>query len=137
MTTLPLLTPARSGVYRAPLHVDTVRQSAGEGALWLDFDLTGVRAKDELLETFSTTCGFPATFGRNWDALADALQDMSCCPATGYVLHLRHAGQAAQTLGVDWATLLDVLFECAGYWKAHEKPFIVFVDGSAELSPWI
>lgn len=137
MIMLPLLTPARSGVYRAPSHLEAVRQGAGEAALWLDIDLAGVGAKNELLDAFARTCDFPATFGRNWDALADALQDMGCCPAPGYVFCLQHAEHAARVLAQDWATLLDVLTESAHYWKARQKPFIVFVDGSSELPPWI
>ena len=133
----PVLNPARSGVYRAPQHVESVRESLGAAALWLDVDLTSVRNKSELLSALQAACGFPATFGHNWDALTDALQDMSCCPAPAYVLYLQHAERAARSLGPEWAILLEVLIESAGYWKAHDKPFVVFVEGAAELPPWI
>jgi RNAse (barnase) inhibitor barstar len=131
-----VLNPDRSGVYRAPPHVESMRTSLEPASRWIDVDLASVRNKREMLSALQDTCGFPATFGHNWDALADALQDMSCNPAPAYVLHLRHSAQAARYLDGDWAMLMEVLTESAEYWKAHDKPFIVFVEGAAELPPW-
>ncbi len=133
----PLLTAARSAVYRAPAHLEAVRHSVGEYALWIDIDLTPVSSKRELLDEFAKALSLSRTFGHNWDALADVLQDLSTRPAGAWVLHLTHASHAASVLGVEWATLLDVLSETASYWKASGKAFVVFVEGVAELPPWI
>lgn len=130
------LNPANSGVYRAPSNVESVHDNLGAAALWLAVDLSLVRNKSQLLSALQGACGFAATFGHNWDALADGLQEMSCCPAPAYVLHLQHAERAAGSLGPDWATLLEVLTESADYWKAQGKPFVVFVDGPAALPEW-
>jgi hypothetical protein len=138
VTTPHLLNPARSGVYHAPAHVDAVRALvAGGDALWLEVDLERARGKDDVLQAFARVCEFPATFGRNWDALADALQDLSWLPARGYVVHLRNGTSAARALGLQWATLLEVLEAASHYWKARGKPFVALVDGAAELQPWI
>jgi hypothetical protein len=137
MTTPPVLTPARSGVYRAPAHAETVRLSVGEGALWIDIDLSRVDSKPDLLEAFARAGGFPVTFGRNWDALADALQDLSWLQPGGCVLDLRDASHAARVLGAEWATLLQVLTASAAYWKDRGRPFVVFIEDGAELPPWI
>lgn len=138
MSTPALLNPARSGVYRAPVHIEAVRTLvAGGEALWLGIDLERARSKDDVLQSFARACEFPATFGRNWDALADALQDFAWLPARGYLLHLRQASAVSRALGLDWATLLDVLASSAQHWKARGKPFVVLVDDGAELPPWI
>jgi hypothetical protein len=129
-------TAAQSGVYRTPVHIDAVRQSIAADTRWLEVDLGAAGDKSELMQAFAAT-GFPAGFGRNWDALADALADLSWQPAQGYVLRLVDAARAARALGSDWATLIDVLRHTADYWKAHGKPFVVFVDDAAELPPWI
>ena len=102
----------------------------------MDVDAARARTKTELLELLAAACAFPPTFGRNWDALADALQDMSWRPAGGYVLHLQHAGTAARALGSDWPILLEVLSASAMYWREHGKAFVALVDGAAGLAQW-
>ncbi|MES2563028.1 MAG: barstar family protein [Pseudomonadota bacterium] len=131
-----LLNPARSGVYRTPADVTLLKERAGAAVTWRDIDLDSVRTKHDLLNTFAAACGFSETFGHNWDALADVLQDLSWEGAAGYVLHLRHADRALASLAADWMVLLDVLVESAGYWKARERAFVVFVDGTPHLASW-
>jgi RNAse (barnase) inhibitor barstar len=107
------------------------------GGAWFEIDLAHVRTKDELLDAFARALGFPVTFGHNWDALADALQDLSWQRANGYVLHLRNAPSAERALVDEWATLLEILSGSAMYWKTRGKPFIVFVDRAQELPQWM
>jgi RNAse (barnase) inhibitor barstar len=130
------LTPAQSGVYRTPVHVDAVRHSLAKDALWLDLDFAHVGNKSELMHAFATT-GLPDYFGGNWDALSDVLTDLSWHDAPAYVLRLTNAAPAARALGSDWAILIEVLRHAADYWKAEARPFVVFVDDGAELSSWI
>jgi hypothetical protein len=138
VTTPALLNPARSGVYHAPAHVDAVRAAvASDAALWLPIDLGRARMKAHVLESFAHAFALPSSFGHNWDALADALQDLSWLPAAGYVVHLRNAAPAARAIGGEWAILLDALTDTAHYWKERGKPFVVLVDGVSELPPWI
>jgi hypothetical protein len=131
------LAPDRSGVYRSPSQVQTVRDSVlASGGCWFDINLGPVRTKEQLLETIAAACDFPPTFGRNWDALADALQDFSWCPSDAYGLHLLHGGAAARVLHGDWPTLLEILVQSAMHWKERGKLFIAFVDDAPELPPW-
>lgn len=134
--TLPA--PHRSGIYRAPANIAAARASVtAAGVIWLDVDLARVRAKTELLEVFGRSCGSPPSFGANWDALADALQDFSWRPGSGYVLHLRDAAAASRALGAHWPKLVEILAEAAIYWKGLGKPFIVFMDDVGVLAPWM
>ena len=130
-------TLAQSGVYRTPQHVDAVRQALAEGALWIEVDLADVASKAALMDTFADALGLDRQFGQNWDALADALSDLSRRPASAYALHLCAASRAARALGADWATLIEVLRHVADYWKAQGTPFIALVDEASELPPWI
>lgn len=63
--------------------------------------------KAELLDAVAEALGFPAWTGRNWDALADALADLSWLPAGPHVLvwpapeRLRVADPAAYETAVD------------------------------------
>jgi hypothetical protein len=107
-----------------------------EVALWVEADLSGVRSKSELLDAMAAVFGFPREFGRNWDALADALQDLSWLREDAYVLRLREASRAARALGAEWSTFVDVLSHVALYWQSREVPFVVFADDVTELPPW-
>ena len=61
-----------------------------EGLRVLAVDLQGCRDKRTLLLRLSVQLDFPPGFGRNWDALADALRDFGWRPSeTGYALLLR------------------------------------------------
>jgi RNAse (barnase) inhibitor barstar len=131
-----LLNPARSGVYCTPAHVEAVRHAVAEVALWVEADLSGVRSKSELLDAIAAVFGFPREFGRNWDALADALQDLSWLREDAYVLRLREASRAARALGAEWSTFVEVLSHVALYWRSREVPFVVFADDVTELPPW-
>jgi RNAse (barnase) inhibitor barstar len=133
----PLLTADRSGIYQTPADGSSVRQHfAGSGAACFDIDLARARTKEQLLDAFAAGLSFPATFGRNWDALADVLQDLSWKPATAYVLHLQRAAPVRHALRAQWPTLLEVLSATATYWKRRGTPFIVVIDGAPELPQW-
>jgi RNAse (barnase) inhibitor barstar len=132
-------TSDRSGVYPSPPDLREIRTTVlAQGGAWVAIDLSSVQTKAGLLDAFARALGFPASFGHNWDALADALQDMSGHPANGYVLHLHLQNPASveRALGEDWATLLEVLSASAMYWKKRGKPFIVFADRLHGLPQW-
>jgi hypothetical protein len=131
-----LLDPVRSGVYRTPINVAALRADAGATATWWEIDLHSVRNKRELLSALAAACAYTQSFGHNWDALADVLQDMSWAGTAAYVLHLQHAERAFESLGSDRGILLEVLTDSASYWRARARAFVVFVDGAVELAPW-
>jgi RNAse (barnase) inhibitor barstar len=133
----PLLNAARSGMYCTPAHVEAVKQAVAGQAHWIEVDVGGVRDKGELLDTLAAAFGFPDTFGRNWDALADALSHPSTAPEGACVLRLREAARAARVLGTDWATFIDVLSHVALERESRHTPFVVFADDVSELPPWI
>ena len=136
MTAKTAFTAARSGVYRTPLHAEGLRERAMAAQLdWFEADLAAATTKTKLLGVLAAAGGFPAGFGHNWDALADALGDLSWRPAAGYVLRLSSAPQTQRDLGADWDTLLDVLRAAAEEWKARGKLFVVLIDEAA-LPAW-
>lgn len=130
---------ARSGVYQPPgdIELGRLRESvAASHGVWADVDVAHVRSKDELLNILARALRLPSTFGHNWDALADVLQDSSWCVASAYVVHIRNAGCAEGALGADWATFLEVLADSTMYWMTLGKPFIVFVQAQRTLPDW-
>lgn len=127
-------TPAHSGVYRAPSSLAALRDTvvAARGA-WIEIDLGSVKDKAALLKAFAAAFAFPATFGGNWDALADCLQDLSWRRDRGCVLYLRGAGAYARTAPLEWATTLEIVTISANYWKTRDRSFVVLAADLAEL----
>ena len=129
------LKPERSGVYRTPGDSDAIRRLPG--VRWVEIGVGPDTDKASLMRSFAVALALPRTFGANWDALADALQDLPWDGVDAYVLNLRSAGDAAVALDTAWPTLLDVLATTAAYWRDRRRTFVVFVDHAARLPEWI
>lgn len=79
--------------------------------------------KAALLDELAAALEFPATFGDNWDALADSLGDLSWRPAPGYLLLLDHCSGLRETGADDFGILLEILDEAARSHGARGVPF--------------
>ena len=120
---LDLRDASQAGVYRvmcadaAPL----LTLAADEDVSVHDIDLTGVNDKAALLERIYTTLEFPENWGRNWDALADGLNDLSWLgDATPRLLVWR----GMDVLHVDApeleSTMIDILEDTSAIWAADD-----------------
>jgi len=112
-----------AGVYRLNCTLDDVRSAAQEAGFALfEIDLSEAHSKGALLAALAQSIAAPEWFGNNWDALADALGDLSWHPAPGYVLLLRDANLA----GMEEETLNGILMETVAFWESQDKAFWVF-----------
>jgi RNAse (barnase) inhibitor barstar len=81
---------------------------------------------------------FPAWFGRNWDALADCLSDLSWLPATTHVLLWERHRVLAKRDPVAWRNACEVMAEkAAESGKRGVPPLYVLLrgDGPADTLP--
>ena len=126
---LDLTRPAQSGVYFVGADdLDRLAKVARRDALQVcRTDLGGCTDKHELLRRLAVSLTLPASFGHNWDALADCLRDMGWLPAWGYVLLFDHGGDLRQAAPTDFATLLGVLDDAATFGADHDKPWFAFM----------
>ena len=98
------------------------------GLLARRIDLGDCADKTALLARMADALAVPDGRGRNWDALADSLRDLSWLPAPGYALlfdgaqHLRDADETS------FDTMLALLEEATSDWAAHEVPFWAFLS---------
>ena len=129
--------PANSGVYRvAAQDLDTLAALArDEGLRICRIDLRGCRDKRTLLLRLSAQLDFPPGFGRNWDALSDALRDLSWLPARGYALLLEDAADLQAAAPDNFATLLDILDEAAQRWAGDGVPFVCLLGLPETTAP--
>ena len=116
-----------AGVYLVTCELDDVRAATREAGFALfDGELAEVHSKSEFLAAIAQQIEAPEWFGKNWDALADALSDLSWKNAPGYVLLLVHSNENFNLLGNDHDVARDILETTVNYWKAQGKPFWVF-----------
>lgn len=120
-----LADPAQAGAF----FVDAGDSEAMvEAAETLDYevlriDLAGCRDKARVLELIAEALQFPDWVGDNWDALADAINDLSWLPANGYLVLLEHAGAWREHAGTEFDILLDILNQAASPWAEQDTAF--------------
>jgi len=115
-----------AGTYRLNCLPDELRSAIAQtGFALFEADLAVVQGKGEFLAAMAQAIKAPEWFGHNWDALADALGDLSWHPAPGYVLLLC----GGETLGLgteEYATVMEIFVCTVAFWKLQGKPFWVF-----------
>ncbi|MGI5448707.1 barstar family protein [Streptomyces sp. CA-243310] len=112
--------------------------AAAREAGWtiLDLDLDGVRSKAELMRRLGEALRVPEWFGGNWDALADALIDLSWLPAApGRLVAVTSWRGYERARPADWETLREILEEAVDFWAREDdgpsSPLTVLLaDGS-------
>jgi hypothetical protein len=92
-------------------------------------DLVDAPDKAAILEAVGRGMAFPAWVGRNWDALDDALRDLSWWPpgSRGRVIVVRGAGRTATRTARDHETLRHVLVTAGNRWAATDTPLVVLL----------
>ncbi|MEU7577807.1 barstar family protein [Streptomyces sp. NPDC041068] len=98
---------------------------AARGAGWttVTLSLAGVADKAAFMERCAEVLDLPDWFGRNWDALADCLTDLSWAPAArGRLLVVsgwqEYAGQAPG----EWDIAQEVFASAVEHWRDTGTP---------------
>ena len=115
-----------AGAYIINCELTDVRAAASEvGFTVFDADLATVQSKSEFLAMIAQAIEAPDWFGKNWDALADALEDLSWKPSAGYVLVLRNSINSPHLLAHDHEIAKEIMDNTVSYWKTQGRPFWV------------
>ena len=83
---------------------------------WLGRDVrivSGGRDKESVLDAFATGLALPDWFGRNWDALVDALRDLDPSRDAPIELVWDHAGTLREQDRDTYDTVVDILEQVA------------------------
>ena len=117
--------PAAAGSYTLSCSVDELQAAANDANFALfDADLKGIKGKQNLLDALARTANFPPEFGANWDALADALCDLSWHGEThGYILLLHNVSNTFGLSANDREIAQDIFADTTVYWRQRGKPF--------------
>lgn len=116
-----------AGSYRLNCPLVELRAAVTQtGFALFEADLAAVHDKGRFLAAVAQAIHAPDWFGNNWDALADALGDLSWQPAPGYVLLLRNGGEAMGLPAADLGVATEILTDTVSLWKSQSKPFWAF-----------
>lgn len=126
---LDLTQPSQSGVYFVGSDdLDRLERRARRDELGVcRIELAGCRDKDTLLQRLSAALQLPATFGYNWDALADCLRDLGWLPGWGHVLLFAQADEFHHAAESDYAILLGILDDAATFGEQRDMPWFAFL----------
>ncbi len=117
-----------AGAYRLNCPPDELRAAAAQAGFALfEADLAQVQGKGEFLAAVAQAIKAPEWFGNNWDALADALGDLSWQPAPGYVLLLHNGDETLGLSAADHGIVSEIFAATVSFWKSQGKPFRVFL----------
>lgn len=118
---------AAAGCYKLNFSVELLCDAANEADFVLfDGDLKGIKGKKNVLNALAAIIEFPDEFGSNWDALVDALCDLSWQAAPGYVLLLRNVSATLGLSANDREIAQDIFDDTVVYWRQRNKPFWIF-----------
>ena len=117
----------QAGMYPLNCSPSSLRDAVADAELaFFELDLAAVHGKAEFLAALAQAFQMPAWFGANWDALADALSDLSWRPAAGYVLLLQNSGATFNLTAEDYRMVRELLLEMTSFWKKQGKPCWIF-----------
>lgn len=116
-----------AGNYSLRCSVDELRNIINaEGFTLFEADLKGVKGKQNFLHALAQAANFPPGYGANWDALVDALCDLSWHDAPGYVLLLHNVSDTLGLSANDREIAQDIFADTVVYWRQRNKPFWIF-----------
>lgn len=114
-----------------PMPASVLDAVRGSGWATLALDLGGVLDKAAFMDRCADALSLPDWFGRNWDALADCLTDLSWAPdAPGRLLVVSGWREYAEAAPGDWAVAQEVFADAVTYWSGRERGLeVVLVVG--------
>jgi hypothetical protein len=129
-----LLDPANNGVYYFDRNdrEDLAEAAANAGLHVVPVDFADCAGKHDALARIAVALAFPEWFGGNWDALADALGDLSWLPEGGLLMLFDNARDWRERDEEDFAVLLDICGEAAQDWTRERRPFWAVIPLAAE-----
>ena len=118
-----------AGVIEYHGHADAVAAAAHHAKLrYLDVDLSHADDRATLFAALAKGLALPEHFGKNFDALADSLEDRDWLGKAGCAIRLGHATHYRKTHPHEWSTLEEILSEASTFWRERNLPFWVLVS---------
>lgn len=123
----------KGGVWFLPEHLEhKALQAAAKKAGYQFFHIDGknITRKEQLLNHVATALHFPKSFGHNWDALEECLNDLEGNDAEGYVIYYDHIDGLMNAHPDQFETLVEILRDAVATWKEDGTPMVVLLSGA-------
>lgn len=118
------------GIYRYDGDSDPEAVEAHLAELgWRGFNVDGrlTYDKQSLLEQMAGAMAFPGYVSRNWDALEEAVRDLSWASGNGFLITYDYPQVLAACQPADWQTLLAILNNAIAEWYSRGKSMVVLL----------
>ena len=126
-----ILESHKGGVWFLPGGEARALQSAAKkaGYTYVHIDGSKIERKEQLLNHLATALRLPKTFGHNWDALEECLNDLEG-DGEGFVIHYDHIDGLLGAHPDQFETLVEILRDAVGSWKEDDEALVVLLSGS-------
>jgi RNAse (barnase) inhibitor barstar len=123
-----LTQPENAGVFFVTgSDLDAIELASQQNdAYYCAIDLQHCHSKSQTLEILAAALQFPPSFGKNWDALADYLSDLSWLASDAFVICFSNADGYRNAHEEDFKTLIEILEEASSSWSEQKSPFWAF-----------
>ncbi len=127
-----ILDSHKAGVWFLPGNGDArAVQSAAKKAryTYVHIDGTKIERKEQLLNHLATALRLPKSFGHNWDALEECLNDLEG-DGEGYVIYYDHIDGLLGAHPDQFETLVELLRDAVESWKEDDEALVVLFSGT-------
>lgn len=127
-----ILESHKAGVWFLPGNGDArAVQSAAKKAryTYVHIDGSKIERKEQLLNALATALRLPKSFGHNWDALEECLNDLEG-DGEGYVIYYDHIDGLLVAHPDQFETLVEILRDAVESWKEDDEALVVLFSGT-------
>ena len=127
-----ILESHKGGVWFLPGNGEVrAMQSAAKKARYTFVHIDGskIERKEQLLNHLATALRLPKTFGHNWDALEECLNDLEG-DGEGFVIYYDHIDGLLAAHPDQFETLLEILRDAVVSWKEDDEALVVLLSGA-------
>jgi len=127
-----ILESHKAGVWFLPGNGDArAVQSAAKKAryTYVHIDGSKIERKEQLLNALATALRLPKSFGHNWDALEECLNDLEG-DGEGYVIYYDHIDGLLAAHPDQFETLVEILRDAVESWKEDDEALVVLFSGT-------
>ena len=127
-----ILESHKAGVWFLPGNGEArAVQSAAKKAryTYVHIDGSKIERKEQLLNHLATALRLPKSFGHNWDALEECLNDLEG-DGEGYVIYYDHIDGLLNGHPDQFETLVEILRDAVESWKEDDEALVVLFSGT-------